>query len=443
MNSIIHKDLKNPYYVEWRDFLRKSEDWDIEQIEKYQLTEIKRIIKYSYNNCDGYRKLYDQAGVNPEEIKSFEDFNKFPFTQKELFRDRLEEFSVDIEGRTYITTGGSTGIPTGMYRNPSAFPKELASKAHQYHRVGWKEGDRQIVFRGLKIESNNHMVFIPEFNELRCSSYYLTEENMEVYRKKAWEYKPDWIRCYPSSGYIFAKFLKNTGRSFPKIKGLLCASENLYEFQIKLLKKIFKSRVFSHYGHYEQAALAGFCEYEDTYHVLPQYGYAELLDKEGKAITTPGEVGEIVATSFIMQATPFIRYRTRDLAVFKSFGCPSCGRPYNIWERLEGRTQDYFIKYNNNIISASSVLAAIHDDLYDDLKQFQFVQEKIGKVIFKYIPKVNCDQDAINNLKARLIDRFENEFEISMIKVEVIQLSKRGKHINFIQKLNTVSHFLS
>ena len=110
---------------------------------------------------------------------------------------------------------------------------------------------------------------------------------------------------------------------------------------------------------------------------------------------------------------------------------------------MEGRTQDYFIKYNNNIISASSVLAAIHDDLYDDLKQFQFVQEKIGKVIFKYIPKVNCDQDAINNLKARLIDRFENEFEISMIKVEVIQLSKRGKHINFIQKLNTVSHFLS
>jgi len=240
-----------------------------------------------------------------------------------------------MKGRTYVTTGGSTGIPTGMYRDPLAFPKELASKAHQYYRVGWKEGDRQIVFRGLKIDTDDHIIFVPEFNELRCSSYHLTPEWMEVYRKKAWQYKPEWIRCYPSSGYIFAKFLKETGRAFPNIKGMLCASENLYDFQKDLFKEVFKCRVFSHYGHYEQAVLAGFCEYEDTYHVLPQYGYAELLDKEGNTVTTPGKVGEIVATSFIMHATPFIRYETQDLAILKSFTCSSCGRPYQIREKMK------------------------------------------------------------------------------------------------------------
>ena len=89
----------------------------------------------------------------------------------------------------------------------------------------------------------------------------------------------------------------------------------------------FSTRVFSHYGHYELAVLAGFCEKEDTYHVLPQYGYAELLDSNGKPVTQPGGMGEIVATSFIMHATPIIRYRTRDYAVLKGWQCPVVRTP--------------------------------------------------------------------------------------------------------------------
>lgn len=440
MTGIIHKDLKNVEYNSWRGFLKESEDWDKDRIEKYQLKEIKRIVDYSYRNCSGYRKLYDGAGVSPDDIKSIDDFKRIPFVQKEMFRDNLDDFSVRIKNRTYVTTGGSTGIPIGMYRDPLAFPKELASKAHQYYRVGWKEGDRQFVFRGLKIDTNDHMIFIPEFNELRCFSYHLTPEWMEVYLKKAWEYKPEWIRCYPSTCYIFAKFLKDTGQSFPKIKGILCASENLYDFQKDLLKEVFKCRIFSHYGHYEQAVLAGFCEYEDTYHVLPQYGYAELLDKECNTVTTPGEIGEIVATSFIMYATPFIRYRTQDLAVFKSFACSSCGRPYQIWERIEGRAQEFFVTGAGRYVSASSVLAAIHDDTYDHFKQFQFFQKKAGAIIFKFIPKTTCNQNIIEKVKIRLINRFENDFKIDMEPVKVIPVTGRGKQRILIQKLDIKYH---
>ena len=60
MNRIVHKDLKNPDYIAWRDFLKESEDWDKEKIEEYRLKEIKSIVTYAYNNCEGYRKLYDE-----------------------------------------------------------------------------------------------------------------------------------------------------------------------------------------------------------------------------------------------------------------------------------------------------------------------------------------------------------------------------------------------
>jgi len=434
----MHKDLKNPAYIMWKNFLRVSEGWNKAKIEEYQLKEIKRIVKYAYMNCPGYRKLYDASGVRPDFINSLNDFRKLPFTTKEMFRDNLEEFSVSMKDRVYVTTGGSTGIPMGMYRDPLAFSKELASKAHQYHRIGWEEGDRQIVFRGLKIDTEDHMTFVPEFNELRCSSYHLTPKWMEIYRQKAWEYKPEWIRCYPSSCYIFARFLKDTGRSFPKIKGILCASENLYDFQKKLFKEVFHCRVFSHYGHYEQAVLAGFCEYEDTYHVLPQYGYAELLNKNGDIVITPGKTGEIVATSFIMHATPFIRYKTQDLATFRSFGCPSCKRPYQVWGKIEGRLQEFIVTLTGRYISMTSI--NFHDDIFDRIKQFQFYQDKPGYIVFKYIPKITCNNSAILDIKKRLISKIGDDIKLLMKKVDYIPLTKRGKHRFLIQKLNIKYH---
>ena len=111
------------------------------------------------------------------------------------------------------------------------------------------------------------MLSYPKYNELGCSSYFLSPEFMRIYYEKALQYSPDWIRCYTSTGYIFARFIKDNRLTFPRLKGILCAFKNLYDFQKDLLHETLECLVFSHYGHYEMAALTGFCELEDTYHV--------------------------------------------------------------------------------------------------------------------------------------------------------------------------------
>lgn len=434
--TFIHKDLTNPEYVRWTQFLREADGWDLMKINDYELKEIQRIIAFAYDNTRGYRNLFYEANIKPDQIKNLDDLKKIPFLTKEMIRDNLEEFSAEVANRFYITTGGSTGIPTGMYRDPLSFAKELASKAHQYYRIGWREGDRQMVFRGLQIESPDHTEFVPEFNELRCSTYQFGTERMEAYRQKAFDFQPDWIRCYPSSGYVFARYLKDSGKPFPKIKGLLCSSEQLYDFQKELFQQVFgtEARIFVHYGHYEMAALAGFCEYTDDYHVLPQYGFVELLDKNNEPVTKEGEVGEIVATSFIMHATPFIRYRTEDLAVYKGFGCRKCGRPYQIWERIEGRLQELVQTAAGRLISTS--MLNMHDDSYDHLKQFQFHQKEKGKVIFRFIPKKTFSPEVLRTVKTKLEGKLGEDIELIMEAVEEIPLTKRGKHKLLIQELD-------
>lgn len=431
-----HKDLANKDYVEWSQFLREADGWSLERIKEYELSEIRRVVDFAYRNTNGYKKLFDGAGVNPYAVKTLEDFKKFPFLTKEMIRDHLENFSADVPNRFYITTGGSTGVPTGMYRDPISFARELASKAHQYHRIGWREGDRQIVFRGLQIEADDAIEFASEFNELRCSTYQFGTERMEIYRRKAFEFQPEWIRCYPSSGYVFARYLKDSGKDFPAVSGMLCSSEQLYDFQKQLFEEVFgaDARIFSHYGHYEMAALAGFCEYADDYHVLPQYGFVELLDKNENQITKAGEVGEIAATSFIMSATPFVRYRTGDLAVFKSFGCEKCGRPYQVWERIEGRLQELIATETGRLISTS--MLNMHDDTYDFLKQFQFHQKERESVVFRFVPKDGFNAEIGNEIKSNLQNKLGDDIRLILETVEEIPLTKRGKHRLLIQELN-------
>lgn len=127
----------------------------------------------------------------------------------------------------YTSTGGSSGFALGFYRTPEAFSRELASKAHQYHRVGWREGDRQMVLRGVPVSDPSHMEMVPELCELRCSSYHLSESVMESYRQRAFVYKPQWLRCYPSSGYRFARFLLEHKKAFPPLSGILVTSEDI------------------------------------------------------------------------------------------------------------------------------------------------------------------------------------------------------------------------
>jgi len=434
MKQLPHADLRNRHYRDWRKFLNEADQWSAEQIEEYQIAEIKRIIEHAYESTPGYRELYADAGLSPDSFRSLQDLSKFPTVTKEMIRDGLESFSAPAKRRIYVTTGGSTGIPFGFYRDSKSFAKELASKAHQYSRVGWKEGDRQLVLRGIPIKSKSSVQFYPRFNELRCSSYHLTAQWMEKYCLRALQYKPKWLRCYPSSGCIFADFVRNTKRAFPPLRGILCASENLYDFQRRLLSEVFQTRVFSHYGHYEMAVLAGFCEYENTYHVLPQYGFAELLDEQGRLVTEPGKVGEIVGTSFVMHATPFIRYRTRDFAVLKGRGCSSCGRPYQVWERVEGRLQEFIITGSGRPISMTAV--NMHDDVFDDIRQFQFFQREKGELYFRFIPKDTCRPESLDRIRIRLASKLGNDMKLHFQRVEDIPVTGRGKHRFLMQEMS-------
>lgn len=103
-----HKDLTNPQYVAWIDFLKSSEHWTREEVNDYQLHELQHVVKHAYENTRAYRANFDAAGVTPDALRSLDDIRRFPFSTKEMIRDQMEDYSAPLDGREYITTGGGT-----------------------------------------------------------------------------------------------------------------------------------------------------------------------------------------------------------------------------------------------------------------------------------------------------------------------------------------------
>ena len=90
--------MRNRHYVDWIEFLRQSEGWSPDQNADYQLKELRRIVRHAHEHTAGYRRLFDAAGISPDDIKSLEDIRKLPLVDKGVIRDELEDYSVNIIG---------------------------------------------------------------------------------------------------------------------------------------------------------------------------------------------------------------------------------------------------------------------------------------------------------------------------------------------------------
>jgi phenylacetate-CoA ligase len=92
----------------------------------------------------------------------------------------------------------------------------------------------------------------------------------------------------------------------------------------ELLERRWNARVFSTYGNTELAASLCECEIVLGGHLHPELLHMEALDDAGQPVPD-GQVGELTATTFGVEAMPLIRYRTGDCAAIFREPC-ACGR---------------------------------------------------------------------------------------------------------------------
>ena len=125
------------------------------QIETLQETRLMRLLEHACNNTPLIRKLWDERGLRPNDIKSLQEFKeKAPFISKQAvrhFRDTYRDpygglnsvGEFDLKGVTF--TSGTTGDPTPVLRGIRSVSE--ACLMRDTWMVGSRPGDHVMVMR--------------------------------------------------------------------------------------------------------------------------------------------------------------------------------------------------------------------------------------------------------------------------------------------------------
>jgi phenylacetate-CoA ligase len=421
-------------YRETRELLKNSEYWNEDKIQAYQAAKLRKTLEYAYHHIPYYRKTFSEAGFHPESFRHVDDLRRLPFLTKRDIQNNTESMlseAIPKASLEYYTTGGSTGIPMGLYGDKLISYRENAYIDHMWARAGYTPGDRVAVLRGA-FTGAPHFIAVKN-GQLLLSSYHLTDENLPQYIDAIRDFSPRFLHVYASSIYLLCDYMKrNNIAPFPSLKAVLSGSESVYQHQRNLVEKTLQCRFFSHYGHCEQACLAGECEYSTDYHIFWQYGFTELLNSRDENVSGEGEAGEIVATTFDNFAMPLIRYRTMDIAENTLRAC-ACGRTYKLISRVKGRLQEALVTTSGRYISMTSI--NMHSDVFDNVAQFQFYQEDPSYCVFNVVRRSGYTQDDEEHIKKELKKKLGWELELKIRYVDEIPRTPSGKFRFLIQKL--------
>lgn len=386
-----------------------------------QLAQLRETIARAAADVPYYRSLLPRDGVS-----SLDALRDLPILTKSAAQDAGKAMvSERYRGRRLqeIHTGGTTGRPLTVYCDAEALRRNYAFFYRIREWAGIADGDRVATFAGRTIVAPGRGAPYWRHNwasrTLLCSSYHLAPDALDAYLDALAAFGPSLIDSYPSSLEPIARQAVARDDQRIRPKAIITSSETLFPEVRALAEQAFGCRIFDHYGSAEMAACVSQCE-AGRYHVHPEYGVLEIL-VDGRP-AQPGELGEIVATGFINEVMPFIRYATGDLAVPGEPGCP-CGRTFPVIERIEGRQDDCIVTPEGRRVGRlDPIFKAV-----SGIHEARIVQDEVDHVRVELVPRPVVTDEERETLRDELTRRLGPRMRITFVSVDRIPRTGRGK----------------
>jgi phenylacetate-CoA ligase len=310
----------------------------------------------------------------------------------------------------------------------------------QWSWAGYQAGDKVVILRGLTlIPPDSHAGIYWRFdwtdNRIYLSGFHLSRDTAPLYIRKLQEWRPKFISAYPSSAYMLARFMEQAGVTIP-VQGVFTSSEVLTPTERKTIERQFACKVWDRYGTGERLAVSQQCEH-GTYHLSHEFGIMQVDSPLGQPAPI-GAKGEIVQTGLTNYSMPLIRYAIGDTGYLLNEVCP-CGRSLPAMGPVDGRKDDVIVTADGRLMPRAG-LDQIHE-FVENLERCQLVQERIGEVIVRVLPRPGFGKLDEEELKRQLCLRLGAGTEVVVQVTGDLPLTAVGKERFIVSKvdLNEVS----
>jgi len=418
-------------FLEELKHCQKRAFFTVQEWEKYQETELRKVLLHAYLTVPYYSKLWREMGLDEAKIKQFrlEDLPALPLLDKHTFRaigaTTMLSSTPEPHGE-FLYSSGSTGTPTKVLYSKRMHQKYFAifeTTINNWAGLDYKVprgviGGRRIIREGDAKGPFYRYNFIEK--QAYFSAYHISAETARNYVEGMKKYGVEYMTGYASANYFLARFIEEEGIEAPKLRAVLTSSEKLTPEMRDTFRRVYGCESFDSYNGVDLCNLISECEHHRL-HIVPDVGIVEVLDQEGKPCK-PGETGEIISTGLLNFDQPLIRYRMGDfLRLSADQNCP-CGRNMVVVDEIVGRIEDTVIgpdgremmRFHGIFINLPCIIEA------------QVIQYELTVFEIKIVVAKQPTEEDLNMIRKRMASQL-GDIQLSINIVDAIEKSPNGK----------------
>ncbi|TMC71384.1 MAG: phenylacetate--CoA ligase [Chloroflexi bacterium] len=286
-------------------------------------------------------------------LRTMEDIGRLPFTTKEDFRANYPFGLFAVPRKDVVRlhmSSGTTGRPvvTGYTRHDLALWAECMGRVMEYAGVTSNDVVQNAYGYGLFTGGMGlHLGAEAVGATVVPTSSGVTQRQVMLMR----DLGTTVLCCTPSYALVLAEALHASGGHLDtRLRVGIFGAEPWSDGMRRQIETRLDLEAFDIYGLTELGGpgVAAECSRHDGLHIFEDHFYAEVVDPDTGTPLQEGQPGELVLTSLRREASPVVRYRTRDRTVLTSEPC-ACGSPYRRFLRVQGRTDDMLVVRGENV----------------------------------------------------------------------------------------------
>lgn len=408
-----------------------------EEIKLYQEGLLVKALEYLAGNSNYYKRLFAEHNIDIKEIRTIEDLQKIPFTEKkdlQLYNDDFlccpKEKIVD-----YITTSGTLGDPVTFGCTDADLERLAYNEMKSFRCAGLGPGNIVQLMTTMDKRFMAGLAYFLGVRKLGASIIRVGNGIPELQWDTIQRIKPDTIMCVPSFILRLIQYAEehNIDYKNSSIKRIIGIGEGLREqdFSLNLLGRRIKEKwdvdLFATYSSTEMGATFSECECGRGGHVHPELIIVEIIGEDNKPMAD-GEAGEVVVTTLGVEGMPLLRFRTGDIAAKCVEKC-ECGRSAYRLTPLIGRKNN-MIKYKGTTLYPPAINDVL--DNVDYVENYVIEVRDSAAGTDEVVVRVGLKSDVEGNVEKDLKDRFRSRLRVAPI-VEIMPVAEIQK-INFPAK---------
>ena len=431
-----------------------------ERIEELRDKHLRHIVEWAYERSEFYHKMWDKAGVKPQDIRTYDDLEKLPVWRKDqqrkdelenpFFGSRVVKELISYVPALYRSTG-TTGKPTLHPWIPEDTEAIEESRARWVWSGGGRTGGAFVDFapaaKGSLIKIMTGVarrVGLLHYHE-EIFGYQADPAASAAFQLELGEfYKPLCTFMAPEFLITLGEQFKRMGKENP-YDAVLPGGTPLSSRLRQELRSLYKKpRGFPNIiGAYE-SGLSTECLFSaekglDLFHDSEDLAVFEVVKPGTRQRAAFGERGELVVTNFFNHIAPFIRFGMEDVFEnsFTTEPCPYCGRTLKTWLKpISGRLKDIFNVKGKELMpwDVEVIIGDIPDTtlIYQlildswDMERLELKVETVRK-----LPDLQYQRE----IKATLESRLEIPVDVEVVSAGTVPMAPGGyKVIKVVDK---------